>query len=435
MKKLCGLMVGGLLVAVAVSPALAQDRVSATEKGSILLYPKVEIRWDSAGNVIQDTFIDITNDFPEDVFVQMHFVNGDPYLPYDCYYNPNCDYGALDDRCRICEREHLGWNWVDVKIELTGNEPTYWSAYTGLPKGVSPFTILDPGYPPGRPDPDGSGNRVLRGFVIAWAVDAQGREIRWNHLKGDALLVNYMNGSAWEYNAYAFAAVFGTPNQVGEPPQLAPTPGVINLDGVEYEAVFAELLLDFYAVGSTAFSGAGRTVEVDTDLTLMPMDIDLRQENEGPTTTKAFFTIWNMNEFKFSGTERCVTCWDQTLLRFYDAPNHFLLENLQTNKGKARIDGIRSAVVCDEPAIFDDGGNEISPAIISQATALLGVSMKYLRFDGGVDYAQAGGNLVGLGTESAVIHADIVSEPSGERPTTGQSEVKVDRVNGDRLSR
>lgn len=428
MKKLvCGLMVCGLLAAVAVSPAMAQERVSATEKGSILLYPKVEIRWDSAGNVIQDTFIDLTNDFPESVYVQMHFVNGDPDLPYDCHYDPNCQYPALDDRCRVCERAHLGWNWVDVKIQLTGNEPTYWSAYTGLPKGVSPFTILDPGYPPGRPDPDGSGNRVLRGFVIAWAVDAQGREIRWNHLKGDALLVNYMNGSAWEYNAYAFAAVFGQPNQVGQPLQVAPTPGVMTLDGLtEYEAVYAELLLDFYAVGSTAFSGAGRTVEVDTDLTLMPMDIDLRQENEGPTTTKAFFTIWNMNEFKFSGTERCITCWDQTLLRYYDAPNHFLLENLQTNKGKARIDGIRSAVVCDVP---EEG-------ILSKATALLGVSMKYLRFDGGVDYAQAGSNLVGLGTETATIYSDIVAGgPNQERPTSDQSEVKVDRVGGDRLSR
>ncbi|MCO6436493.1 MAG: hypothetical protein J5J06_05345 [Phycisphaerae bacterium] len=423
MKKIfCAVMACGLLAAVAVSPALAQDRVSATEKGSILLYPKVEIRWDAAGNVIQDTFIDITNDFPEDVFVQMHFVNGDEALDYDCYYDHNCEasLGVGNENCRVCERPHLGWNWVDVKIELTGNEPTYWSAYTGLPKGVSPFTILDPGYPPGRPDPDGSGNRVLRGFVIAWAVNNVGEEIRWNHLKGDALLVNYMNGSAWEYNAYAFGALVPETNG-----GLIPGTGELLLDGQEYEAVFAELLLDFYAVGSTAFSGAGRTVEVDTDLTLMPMDIDLRQENEGPTTTKAFFTIWNMNEFKFSGTERCITCWDQTLLRFYDAPNHFLLQNLQTNKGKARIDGIRSAVVCDDP---ENG-------IVSKATALLGVSMKYLRFDAGVDYAQAGSNLVGLGVESATIYADVTSNPNQERGTDGLSEVKVDRGGVDRLSR
>ncbi|MBU0718610.1 MAG: hypothetical protein KJ749_10210, partial [Planctomycetes bacterium] len=44
------------------------------------MYPKVEVRWDGQGNVIQDTFIDITNDYPEDVAVQMYFVNGDGEL-------------------------------------------------------------------------------------------------------------------------------------------------------------------------------------------------------------------------------------------------------------------------------------------------------------------------------------------------------------------
>jgi hypothetical protein len=403
-------------MAVIATPAMAQlvdtPRVSASEKGSVLIYPKVELRWDTAGNLIQDTFIDITNDFPADVYVQMHFVNGDIYLPYLCAYNPNT-------LIEVCEREHLGWNWVDVKILLTGNEPTYWSAATGLPKGVSPFTILDPGMPPGRPDPDGSGNRVLRGFIVAWAVNNVGQEIRWNHLKGDALLVNYMNGSAWEYNAYAFSALSVAHGEVV--PTSIPGTTTIDLDGIEYDAVFDELLLDFYAVGSTAFSGAGRVVTVNTDLTLMPMDIDLRQDNEGPVTTKARFEIWNMNEWKFSGTERCITCWDQTLLSNYDVPNHFLLFNLQTNKGKARIDGIASPVVCDIPELD----------IVSQDSALLGVVMKHLNFDGGVDYAQAGMNLVGLGVETAQILADVTGQAPEERPVEGS---KVQR-GADRLSR
>ena len=46
------------------------------------------------------------------------------------------------------ERPHPGWNWVDVGIMLTKNQPAYWSALTGQPgpggAAVSRFTILDP---------------------------------------------------------------------------------------------------------------------------------------------------------------------------------------------------------------------------------------------------------------------------------------------------
>ncbi len=56
------------------------DRVSGSEKGSLLIFSKVEIRWDTAGNVIQDTFLNMANDWPQDVQVQMYFVNGDPPL-------------------------------------------------------------------------------------------------------------------------------------------------------------------------------------------------------------------------------------------------------------------------------------------------------------------------------------------------------------------
>ena len=59
------------------------DRGSASEKGSLVIYPKVELRWNAAGDtLIQDTFIDLTNDYPEDVKVQMYFINGDaPLVP------------------------------------------------------------------------------------------------------------------------------------------------------------------------------------------------------------------------------------------------------------------------------------------------------------------------------------------------------------------
>ncbi|HNQ24337.1 MAG TPA: hypothetical protein PKK06_14720 [Phycisphaerae bacterium] len=383
----------------AAGPALALDRVSASEKGSLLVYPKVEIRWNAAGNVIQDTYLDLTNDYAGAVAVQLYFVNGD---------GPLAANGT--------ERAHPGYNWVDNMIMLTGNEPTFWSALTGFEKGVSPFTVLDPSANPlaqGRPANDGTGERVLRGFVLAWAVNAAGEEIRWNHLKGDTLIVNYDGTAAWEHNAWAFSATEAVAHGA-----VTGTPGVLNLDGVEYDRCFDLLYLDFYATGSTAFSNSGRFVVVDTDLTLLLMQIDLRQDTMGPYPTKAKFDIWNQNEVKFSGTERCITFWDQELVGNYAVPNHFLRTHLQTNKGKARIDGMASSV-CP----------------LSINVPLLGVAAKMLDFDAGADFAMAGMNLVGMGYQNGCIKADVLGGPPPELPVMGATIDAVPVPSGARLGR
>jgi hypothetical protein len=56
--------------------------LSTVTKGSLVIFPKVEIRW--AGSppypLIQDTFLSLTNDSNSAVPVFMYFVNGDPPL-------------------------------------------------------------------------------------------------------------------------------------------------------------------------------------------------------------------------------------------------------------------------------------------------------------------------------------------------------------------
>ena len=149
---------------------------------------------------------------------------------------------------------------------MTANEPTYGSDLTGDPKGVSPFTVLGPGCP--DTDPLNPGGRRLRGYVLAWAVDPiTGVEISLNHLKGDALIVHYQQGSAWEYNAWAFQVLENGTNR----------DGTLDLNGLEYDAVPSSLLLDFYASGSVLSSGLLNRVGVDTDLTLWVAIKDLRQ--------------------------------------------------------------------------------------------------------------------------------------------------------------
>ncbi|MCO6436253.1 MAG: hypothetical protein J5J06_04105, partial [Phycisphaerae bacterium] len=144
------------------------------------------------------------------------------------------------------------------------------------------------------------------------------------------------------------------------------------------------------------------------------------------TCTKATFTIWNMNEVKFSGTHRCICDWDQELISLYDAPNHMLRQYLQTNKGKARIDAIASPIVCD-PFLED---------AVSVDSPLLGVAAKQLTFhrpspgvdaDGIVKRDSAGMSLVGLGQQAGKITYAL--------PTSGGPEERAAADNGIAVSR
>lgn len=399
------------LVACALSAALAASnaravdgRAVAEQKGSMLIFPSIEIRWDDSGALLQDTFIELTNDHTEDVFVQMYFVNGDPPLEAD--YNP----GGM-----LRERAHAGWNNIGVQILLTGNEPTYWSAHTGLPIGVAPWELLDPGDPPGRPNLYYENERTVRGFLVAWAVDAQGREIRWNHLSGTAVAIDYEQIAAWEYKPYAFQSR-GSSNgmqptscevlsaESGQCLDARIVSGRLDLDGFEYDSCPSALMFEFIAAGAgvPGRPDATAVVPVETMLTLMPCAVDLRQETDGPVTTKANFDIWNANEVRFSGTERCVTCWDSTPLDVYTylgAANHFLIYNLQTDRGKARVRGLASQR-CD------------APGVVSEASALLGVSRKALYFSERTAYAGSPLSIQGL--LGGRIQYDVI-QPTSER--------------------
>jgi len=389
------------------------DHPGCNEKGSLVVFSKVEIRWDASGYLLQDTFVQLTNDYPGDVWVKMYFINGDEPL------EETAD-----------ERAHLGWNWVDNMILITSNQPVYWSALTGLPAngGVSPFTILDPGDPPGRPAMDGTTDRVLRGYILVWAVNAAATdEIKWNHLAGNGTLVHYGNGSGWEYKACAFQVVDVDPNDPwaghGQP---TGTPGVLSLDGIEYDRCYDLLLLNFQAVGSAAFSqeGAAQVVS-NTDLTLHPLTADLRQNNDGPVATKADFEIWNQWEAHFS-THHCIAFWDQTLLEYYGIPNNFLIDTLQTDHGSARIDAVADEM-CDI-----DLDNDGVPDIISQPAALLGLSARLLTIDGGLNFSAAGTSLFGMGAQGAVIRYDVESEvppgPLPPNPSKSDLEAFIDQI-------
>jgi len=374
----------------------AARRVSMNTKGSLLIFSKVELKWAADGTLLQDTVLNISNDYPVGLSVQAYFINGDA---------PIEEIRADTPPFQILRDAEPGWNTADCRFRLTNDQPTFWSAASGG-RNCAPFTVLD-AQGPGRPDPETNGDtRVLRGYVVMWAVRynfaaEQWEEIKWNYLAGNGTIVNYEHGAAWEYNAWAFQA-HGTIH--GE---FLLTPGVLEFDSLEYDQPYGELIFDFYSSGSTALSPAtGVIVGVDTDLTLHPVSADLRQDNSGPVITKAETSIWNEHESKFSGTVRCVQCWDETLISGWGEPgaivNHYLRTALGTDKGKARINGVASTA-CDFLA------PHFKP---SESAAILGVAAKMLVFTGGPNKTEyAGVNLFGADVESARILYDIEQGP------------------------
>ncbi len=419
-------------------------RLSVSEKGSLLSFSALEVGFSPAATTAgpgfalsKDTFITLVNDLNREVCVEWHFINGDDPLP------------AIPG----IERAHPGWNSYDCVTCLTPHENVFMSMSRGGGSlGCQPLTGLDPGTPPGRPDPDGlPGDRIVRGFAIAFAVDRDGNPISWNHLSGHVDVVDYRNRSAWEYNTYAFQCVADP--VAGNPCGVDPT--TLSLDGVEYALAWDRLLFDFYAVSSTAFGRLTPAVPVtlNTELTLYPVSVDLRPNStntSGPVLTRADIVIWNENEDDRTGTSRCINCWDQTLLSNYDAPNNFLIELLNTNKGYARINGVKSDS-CDAPGscccrrqcsitaadcenssdcppfgagipqqcgLFNCFDPDCTQADFIRGTpdrdcsedaALLGLSDKILTFGGAAPRrTDAGMTLVAIGTQAAVIRRNVI---------------------------
>ncbi len=311
----------------------------------------------------------------------------------------DCNNNDIDDQCEIdnglvddCNGNGIPdeCEWVDCNNNGVLDECDVASGTSidcndnGVPDECEPGSLI------GRPDPEGSTDRVLRGFVVAFAVDNLSQQISWNHLSGTGTVVDYRGASSWQYEAWASGAK-STP--LGD---IVGTPGVINLDGVDFAAPYAELRGQFYATGSTALSSAtgGAILSTQTDMTLHPVDMDLTANSGGPVSTYAEYFVWNQNETKFSEAFRCVECWDQALVSFIQ-PNHFALGTLQTDTGYFRING--------EANPQCDGMNPVSE------TALLGLRNTIATSD--VHRYQSGVNLFGAGTEPATILYDPLELP------------------------
>lgn len=371
-----------------------QDDRTGLKKGAILFFPKVELRWRppnpgelvvTGRDLVQDTFLSLSNDGEQATRVKLYLVHGDaPLEPVDGDNDGQVEIGNPLD-----ERGHPGWNFVDMTGILTRENPVYWSASTGGPAfsaglsgRVTPWRILDldPGVQPGRPDPLGSMDRVLRGYVVGWAIMEDETPVRWNRLSGLATIVNYAESSACEYEPFAFQAL-GDPNT--ESPTTPVTVGnTLWLDGAMYDNAPGMLLFDFYAdsvpestppILNAALSQPGLLATVETELTLLPLQCDFAAGGH-PRTTALVTNIWNENESRLSfGGHDCVTCWESQALR--NLLLQYRVDILQTDRGKARIESVGN-VACDG----------VAPGDVS-ATGVIGVAVKRIDFNGRTERA------------------------------------------------
>lgn len=391
----------GLSLCLLVTPALAQTSAMVADlstKGSLLVLPKVELRWNASGTeLLQDTFVTLTNDGDFPITAKLYYLHGDKPAAA----------GGLGPN----ERAHPGCRAIDMSIRLTNHEPYYWSlanpteavTSNGKPRK---FTDLDfdttpAKNQPGRPDPLGSGERVLRGAVIIYAADSRLNPVRLNDLTARVTVFNYAQGSAYEYNAYAFRNT-KVPNLA----QIPLGPGNELYFGTHanaYEAAPDKLMLDFFSDRATFM-----TAELKTELTLWPLRSDLTGATPPPVTL-VDFQVYNQNEVPFTWQQTyCIECWNSTFLSNI-RPDVFLISSLQTERGMTFIDGKKN-FWCDD---FGMQG-----ATTSVATPLLGVATEYFDFGSATKFAASA--VVGTGTEDSILVVSPALPGGGELKTDGR---------------
>jgi hypothetical protein len=351
--------VAAALLAGGVAGA-AENRGNPNQKGSLLMFPKIVV--DTAKGV--DTLIDITNAGDHDVTVTCYWVDGDT------------------------------WEHPDFHFDLTKRQPSYFRASDGLPgpfgNGVHPFPS-DPG----------------KGELKCWASDAFGNPLNYNFLKGEVVITDSGNGTSWEYTGWGFKCVAkrvciedaeGWWCSGGYRERCTRQRGTLDI-GTAFDSCPNTLELDFFSSNDKVGQSMPLGGALDTDIALVPCWQDLTQEGE-PVTTKEKYDIWNENETKFTGLTRCLTCFDHAKLSAIGGA--FKRSVLHTEKGLARIDGVRDDKKCC-PKELDSNGNLV-PTLCSQASPLIGVQVKEINRGGKID--RAGEAIHGAGAEQAAIWFD-----------------------------
>ncbi|MGE3840175.1 MAG: hypothetical protein AB7I50_01175 [Vicinamibacterales bacterium] len=347
------LYLAGFALALSATAFAAPNVANTTQKGSLLIFPDIRVDGD------WNTLIRIANDANSDVSVKCYWMDGNK-------------------------------NRVDFQFPLTANQPFWFEARTGagtlqvnrFPTGFAngfdnPF-LVGPGVLGVTEDTDNNG-AYQRGTLACWVVryvaaDVNGggndvdpcgcnpppdpnqndigeTQVKYNHLSGTATVFSPTFGS-YEYNAYAFFV----PSGADLDPIANSTPGVLRLNGLQYDQCPEYLIGQFTPNGAP---GAAGPIRVQAQrLAVTACQLDLRQDWV-LRLTKLKFDVWNEDEVRFTGAYDCADSWHET--EFTDglsvAPNtttltgiagidaaaqNFQFSTLQTFSARYRVRGIAS---------------------------------------------------------------------------------------------
>jgi hypothetical protein len=260
-----------LAVALCAGPAFADQNVANTsQKGSLLIWPLINIDPSVDPGGVSDTIIEISNDQNLTVHVECYYVN---------------------------ERKGR----VDFDFFLTPKQTVSWDVKTLAGDHVTPPPFPTSGTFPGS---------IYRGELVCFAVDNPVQhQIAFNHLTGNATVVKLNDADAlqkkqaFKYNAWSFIArgSSGLPAADGT---FQGTPGVLILNGLgpyTYDACPVYNIANFMPNGATL----GYLHTIDNDLSFASCKQDLRQDYQ-LHLTKLQFTVWNSAEVSFTGAYKCV---------------------------------------------------------------------------------------------------------------------------------
>jgi len=308
-KKLTlGMVLSAALFATAAFAA--QNVANTSQKGSLLVFPLIDIR----GQDTRTTIIEVSNDANSTVSVNCYYVN-----------------------------EKKGR--VDFQFGLTAKQTLTWDVLTHSGDIVPPAFPNDGKFPAGDP---------ARGELICFAVDGAGaNQVRFNHLTGTATVVYFADKDAsqpkqaFKYNAWSFTA---RSTAVPPPPDGTPvgTPGNIVLSGDgdgTYDACPAYLVAEFSPSGASL----GSVKYLDNDLSVSICKQDLRQDFAFHFT-RLDFLVWNEDESNFSGSYQCTDSVRTLELDQGDLPgvpgivnpSNFSFDVLQTANARFQVTGASS---------------------------------------------------------------------------------------------
>ncbi len=288
-----------LALATILSPLAA---AAGRTPGSVLIFPLYD------SNVGSGTVVSVTN------------------TKKDTTYNPNTNLNGVVD-VHFIYIDGDDWNEFNRFERLTPNDT---------------FTVLADKHDPNSDE----------GFLYCIAISPVTFEpVSFNWLIGDEIVAD--GGGNWLFGVEAIA--FKSLAAEGDAADTNAN-GLVDLDGVEYEAVADEMYISsFFGQGPIA---GPPSASVESTLVLLSLigDSDYR--------TTIDFAVYNNNEQEFSATHQ-IRCWDKVLLDDIDSvfTNTFLMStnwdqtangwNVGTT-GWARLDGQIAVDIVGNEAALDN---------------------------------------------------------------------------------